>query len=324
MKKLWLALLLVLFAAVPAFAAPLTIAVYEQVLVKGPFVTLGEIADFSGHDTARIEKLRELKLGSAPAPGASLVLTQELLGIRLASAGVDLSGIVWQTPQTILITTGSQAVSSETLASVARQAVLSRMAGHSGEFVVNIASYPADLLVPAGSVTVTADVPAGVRFAAPTVAYVTVSVDGKRFSTVPVKLDVRLYEQILVATRAIGAQELITDDNTRLERLDAGRLTGYITDASQALGLISRRNIAARTPLTGAMLMRPTLIKHGSVVTIVVRTGGIEVTATGQALQDGVQDQIIRVQNSNSKRIIAAQVVDSTTVLVATYNGKVR
>lgn len=323
MKKLWLAFLCTLCFAVPAFAGPLTIAVQDKASVKGPYITLGEIAAITGEEAGRIEQLAGLRLGYAPAPGSSTVLTKELLGTRLAATGADFSDVVWQTAPSITIMTESQVVSGQQLADAATQAVYNKLTGITGELTVTPAAVPSDVLVPLGTVQVVAEIPAGVRFTGFTTAYITIFVDGQRFNSIPVRLTVKLYQQVVVAARAISGREVLTADSIRLERADTGRLAaGYITDSNQAIGLQSRRLITQGTVITGQLLEKPVLIARGSTVTVVARVGDIEVTASGQALQDGVKDQLIRVQNTNSRRIITARVVDDATVLVGTYSGK--
>ena len=321
MKRLWLALILWSLIAVPAFAGPITIAIKEEAVVKGSLITLGEIADITGTDPNRIEGLRELKLGSAPPPGTSLMLTQRLLGIRLAGTGADFSEVTWQTPPVVTVTSGSQTVRGEELAAVVKRSLMTKLVGD-GEVTLDILAIPADLQVPLGAIQYTIGIPGGVRFAGPTATYVTINVDGRRFHSVLVRAEVKRYQQVVVAARPIDAQEIITSEALRLERMDTGRLASYITDGNQVLGLASRRSVAIGTPITSSMVVKPILIKRGALVTIVARMGDIEVTAAGQALQDGAHGQLIRVQNMNSKRMIAAQVVDASTVLVGTYMGK--
>lgn len=323
MKKLWLAFLFTLCFAVPAFAGPLIIAVQDKAAVKGPYITLGEIAAITGEGADRIGQLAGLRLGYAPSPGSSTVLTRELLGTRLAATGADFSDVVWQTSPSVTIVTESQVVSGQQLTDAATQAVYSKLAGIAGELTVTPAAVPADVLVPLGTLQVAAEIPAGVRFTGFTTAYLTISVDGQRYTSIPVRLTVKLYQQVVVAARAISGREVLTAEDIRLERADTGRLAaGYITDSNEAIGLQSRRLIMQGAVITGQLLEKPVLIARGSTVTVVARVGDIEVTASGQALQDGVKDQLIRVQNTNSRRIITARVIDNATVLVGTYSGK--
>ena len=236
--------------------------------------------------------------------------------MRLAAAGVDYSGVVWQIPAAVVITAASQTVSGEHIASVAKQAVMKQTAGYAGETVISLTAPPIDLLAPVGNLDYTVHIPGGVRFTGSFAANVTVAVEGRQFTTVPVKLEAKLYQQVVVAIRPIAAHEMIGAEDLRIERLDVSRLTGYMTDIEKAAGMVSRRPIALGTPITGSMVAKPVLIKRGSVVTLIARVGGAEASVTAQALQDGVQDQMIRVKNMNSQKIVAAQVIDDSTVLV--------
>lgn len=112
-------------------------------------------------------------------------------------------------------------------------------------------------------------------------------------------------------------------DNLRYERADIGKVSaGYFTDMSKVVGLASRRSLKQGMVITDAMVAKPILIKRGSVINVVARIGSMEVTAMGQAMQDGVEGQLIRVQNVSSKKFMSAKVLDETTVQVLTYQSK--
>jgi flagella basal body P-ring formation protein FlgA len=85
------------------FAEGITIVVSPTATVTGTSITLGQLAQISGDDTAWVESLGRLKLGNAPSPGSRVVLTKELLRIRLAATGSNFSGIVWNIPDVITV-----------------------------------------------------------------------------------------------------------------------------------------------------------------------------------------------------------------------------
>ena len=112
--------------------------------------------------------------------------------------------------------------------------------------------------------------------------------------------------------------------NLRSERMDIGKLgAGYYTDLNKVVGLASRRSLKPGMVLIDSMLVKPVLVKRGAAVNIVARIGSLEVTALGQAMQDGTQGQLIKVQNVNSAKFISARVLDGTTVQVLTYKSNV-
>lgn len=240
-----------------------------------------------------------------------LTLCLLILGLLSFSALADaVSSKVYAEAQT-------QTVSANTLTNAAA-AVIRQQTGvpvESDSLTVNYLGNPSDLTAPAGNLELAVSLPYGVRYNAPTTAVVTVSVDGKVSNTAILKFEVKLYQQVVVAARAIAKGEVLGIDNLRLERLDVGRLTtGYYTDINDIAGLLSRRDLKPGTAFSKYLIEKPIVVKRGSAVTIIARTGGIEVTAFGKALQDGYEGQMIRVQNINSQKYMAAKVTGPGTV----------
>lgn len=312
------------FLAAPAWAA-VTVTVNAETTVVGPALTLGELATVAGDDAERVKALNAAKLGNAPSPGHRVMLTGEMLGARLAATGLDLGGITWQVPATVVVITAAQTVSGEQLLAAAGEAVRRQLGAGEGaddEVTITPLGVTPDMMAPLGRVELKAEVPAGIRFNAPTTAIVAVSVDGRPFTNVSVRFNIKAYQQVVVAARNIAAKETITAENIRSERREVGKISGYITDANKVLGLTARRPVMAGAPITEAAVDKPLAIKRGANVTILVKVGDMTVSAGGQAMQDGREGEVIRVQNATSKRMVTARVVDANTVQVIIYGGR--
>ncbi|VBB08916.1 flga cterm: flagella basal body p-ring formation protein flga [Lucifera butyrica] len=324
-KAGWLLIFLLFWGTGQALAGGIAIVVHEQAVVTGSVITLGDIADVSGSDSARVEALREISLGNAPAPGSDVVLTPELLGARLAASGADFSGVSWQTPQTVYVSAASQTISGQDVLNRALATVRGQLgaAKNSKTFDINPAEEVADTVVPAGAALLKANIPYGIRFNTPTTVNVAILIDGVPYTTISVRVNVKQFQNVVVAAAPIASRDALTTGSVRYERMDVGRLAaGYITDINKVVGLMARRSITDGMIITESMLDEPVVIKRGSMVNIVARIGGIEVTAVGQAMQDGRQGEVIRVQNMTSRKMIAARVINDSSVLAITYNGK--
>lgn len=323
LRKTGLLLLFLCLFAGRVLAAGATVTVNAESTVAGPQITLGELAEISGDDEGLVQALRELKLGNAPSPGNRLLLTADMFGGRLANAGLDLQGVSWNIPPMISIAAAGQAISGETLRSLAAEAI-KRQLGAGGNADVTIAADGADrdVFVPLGQATFKVELPQGVRFGTPTTANVVVSVEQKLYTTVSLRFNVKLYKNVLVAGRNIAVAEIIGTDNIRLERRDVSRASGYLTDTDKVLGLRTRRALPAGTVLSEAALEKPPILKQGAVVTILAKLGDITVSASGKALQAGSEGAVIRVQNLNSNKVVSARVLDEATVQVILYNGR--
>lgn len=305
-----------------AWAGNITIKVYEHVEVKGPMLTLGDLAEITGDDSARMDALKGIRLGSAPRPGETAVLTKETLGMRLASVGDAFSDVTWLMPQETSVTTEFQYLSGQSLTECALEAVKHQL-GTSEDITIETVNQPPDAKLPIGFLTLKAEVPHTIRYNGPTFVKVLAYVDNQLVETEQVKLNAKLYKNVVVAAKAMMSHEVFTAESIRLERMDISRIPGNsLTDAAQVIGLSAKKDLTPGTVLNRAFLEKPVLIKNGDMVTIIARIGGIEISAPGQAMQDGTQDKIIRVKNLSSQKSIAAKVLDSSSVLAITSQGK--
>jgi flagella basal body P-ring formation protein FlgA len=324
-KKLGFLLLISWLLTGQALAAGVTVVVNAEATITGPFIMLGDIATVSGEDQDRVKALRELRLGSAPMPGNQTVLTAEVINMRLAGTGANLSDITWKLPPNCTIATAGQTVSGERLAEEAVAAV-KRQLGISekdnGELTISPAISQQDVMVPLGTVSFKTEFPYGVRFNTPTTANISIYIDGRQYTTISARLSIKGYQQVVVAARNIAASEVLTADSLRIERLEVGHLTGYITDIGKVVGLVARRSIPAGLPINESILSKPIILKRGSGATIVAKSGNIIVLTSGLVLQDGCEGAIIRVKNLSSNKIVNAQVVDGSTVQVILYSGR--
>ena len=308
-----------------AFAEGVTITIPTEVRVNGPFMTLGEVADIKGDDSERVNRLRQLKIGSAPSLGSHLVLTKELLGMRLVATGSDLNHVSWNIPETITVTTNFQTINGQTVIDKGIMAIKEQIGSsvNSADLSILPIANVQDIVAPIGDLILTSSLPYGIRYNAPTNVKMAINVNGQVLPIMNVKFDVKLYRQVAIAASQVHQGEILTHENIRYERMDTGRLgQGYFTDLTKIMGLETRRPLTPGMVVTTLMLNKPMLIKRGALVNVIARIGGMEVSVAGKAMQDGYEGQLIRVQNVNSNRFLSAKVLDEGTVQVLTYSSK--
>jgi flagella basal body P-ring formation protein FlgA len=324
-KKVCLLLLLQFcFWCSSVFAEGIVVTIAEQARVDGTTITLGELAEISGSDAERIQNLRQLKLGTAPIPGGSFVLTKEVITMRLAAAGADLNGITWQIPNDVTVIGNSQLVSGQTLIDKAVAAIRSQVGSSvaSEDLTITSVGRVQDVIAPLGNLVFSTSLPYGIRYNTPTTVTVAVTVNERGFSKVGLKFDVKLYRQVAVAARQVNAHEIFTDDCLRYERMDSGQLAaGFVTDKNKIVGLMAKRPVTPGMVVTDSMVNKPFIIRRGAMVTLLAHIAGMEVTAIGQAMQDGCEGQLIRVQNANSNKYVLGKVLNESTVETLTYKG---
>lgn len=312
--KICVVLFLDLLLMAGAAYASVTVTIPEQVTVEAANFTLANLATLTGDDEDKIRQLSQWRLGSSPAPGYSLTLTPELITMRLASSAIDLSDITWQVPSVITLTTAAQTLSGSLLSEQAVAAAKQKLVGVDSEVKVQSVQ---DVTLPVGEVDYKITFPSGLRFVGLTTALIPISVNHQQVTQTVVKLNVTIYQQIVVTTRAFRQGDVIGPADITLERRNVGHMSSYYTDKNKAVSHVLTHAVAAGTVLNDSIVVMPKVINQGDIVSLVARNGAIEVATTGRALQNGRINQFIRVQNLQSKKMLSGKVIDSHTVDVA-------
>ena len=112
--------------------------------------------------------------------------------------------------------------------------------------------------------------------------------------------------------RSLSASDLDTIKVPR-ERVGAD----MATDAQQLVGKSPRRPLEAGIPVHLGDLALPLLVHKGELVTILLETASLQLTAQGKALEDGANGALVRVANTKSSRVIDATVTAPGTVAVS-------
>ena len=82
------------------------------------------------------------------------------------------------------------------------------------------------------------------------------------------------------------------------------------------IGRTPRRGIRAGSPVQISAVQRPIIVAKNSLVTIVLRTPRMTLTATGKALENGADGDVIKISNSQSKTVIEAEVITAGRVSI--------
>ena len=120
-----------------------------------------------------------------------------------------------------------------------------------------------------------------------------------------VPVDVVVTDSVLVARRTLRRGQVLTADDLVSEQRDVSRLTqGYVSDARELIGQRMKTQLLAGRILTPAVLQADIAVKRGQTVTLTVASGSMTIQMSGKALMDGALSQRIRVENTNSGRIV--------------------
>jgi flagella basal body P-ring formation protein FlgA len=122
---------------------------------------------------------------------------------------------------------------------------------------------------------------------------------------------------VIFATQDLTSGQALNDQNTYLAWQDANlRLPNTLTDPQKVNDYSVRHFIARDTPIQLQQLQPRVLIKKGTQITITTSNAQIRIEMPGTALEDGIKNKQIRVQNNTSGKVIKAWVVSADRVVV--------
>jgi flagellar basal body P-ring formation protein FlgA len=141
--------------------------------------------------------------------------------------------------------------------------------------------------------------------------------DGTVLADVPVTARTEARGSVVVAKQAIARGAVVTPDDVRVEqRNHADVPDDALTAPEEAIGKETKVALAAAEPLPRAALVDPPVIKKGDLVTMLVETSAMRLSATGEALEPGPVGGTIKVRNRTSKQAVAGRVVEHGLVVV--------
>lgn len=157
---------------------------------------------------------------------------------------------------------------------------------------------------------VTLDIAATARLGGRGNVPIQVLVDGKKVRTIFPRLDVNIFQTVLVSKGRIEHGTQPAENQVELKRQAINVLNGQpLTSPDQLAGAEALRDIPAGTVLTSQLFKVSPIVKVGQVVTVELKSGGLTLVTTGEAKSAGAKGQVIKVLNLESKREFTARVV---------------
>ncbi|MFA5942014.1 MAG: flagellar basal body P-ring formation chaperone FlgA [Sinimarinibacterium sp.] len=133
--------------------------------------------------------------------------------------------------------------------------------------------------------------------------------------TLYVPLQISDLRPVVVMARAAARGEAIADALLSQQVRDVAKLPfGYFESPDAVRGYELRRAVSAGTVLTPNDAEPPRLVRRGEAVTVIGRSGGLEVRASATAMADGARGARIKVRNESSKRVVEGVVTAAGTV----------
>jgi len=123
--------------------------------------------------------------------------------------------------------------------------------------------------------------------------------------------------EVPVLVRPMRRDMVISEDDIRWDQMrDTDLRPDIIMDPTDLVGYMARNGIQAGRPVRANQVRLPNLVRRNDLITMVVETPFMTVTARGRALEDGALGETVRVANLASQKELLALVQGRNTVMV--------
>ena len=304
MMRFLAVLFLLLTLPLAAGAAPL---LKPAVTVREAVIRLGDLFDNVGERAA-------VAVAASPPPGSRMVL-----GSGWLAALAESQHIGWQPASRfdqIVVERASREIGADEISQRLIEALAERTQVASAELKLDAPS-PHLTVAAADTGPLAVDGlsldPRSGRFS----AVLFVSADGDRRERLRVSGRLIRMAEVPVPARRLSAGEIIAAGDMTTMTLRADRLgADMLLQPSYLVGKAARRALGPGEPVHAADVEVPLVVHRGSLVTILLETPALRLSAEGKAMEDGGMGAVIRVANTKSSRVIDAVVAGPGMVTI--------
>ena len=279
-------------------------------------ITLGDIADFDTQsETARA--LATKTVAQAGQPGQDISLAADPLIQQLTRSEALPSDILWSGAASIKVHRNGITIGPDKI-----QALLDEyFASHSSDLPAADIRYIVDSL-PIPFVLPTGELKSEIFPSDPNIIgssrfSLIFTVDGKVRKNMSLPGHFEAMAPVAVATVQMVKGTLLDPKNVTMATKDITQFKSPCLNPSDLAGKILTKTIKAGAVIELSSVQAPPLIKKGQVVKIVFNQGNIFLSTQGIAKADGAKDEMIKVQNINSNKILHCRVSAAGLVEVA-------
>jgi len=290
------------------------IRVKETSLVQGPQILLGEVAQIQAGPFLK-EILQTMELGNAPKPGKIKQLNKPHLDALIHSQPGMPENVSIEIPENIYVKRDSQQIQQQKVQEQVERFLSDYFRDKEYELEQLLVR---DLgLYPQGNVDLSGISSSRIDKNGNLSLFMDILIDGNREDRIRISGKVAVYEDILCAKRnlAKGEQLLGTDVYSVRKNIFSLREEGIRT-IREIENKRLKTGIKKNDYISISDLQEIPLIRKGDVITLVARSNRLLIATSGISQEDGYADQLIRVENIRSGKIVRGLVKEKSTVEV--------
>ena len=318
-KALFWCVILIFSASLIGFAVEekISVSMFENSSVSSKEIYLSDIARINSPEQVMNDKLQKVFICRSAEPGSSVNLNISYVKSRAKQQGITPESIIWNGSDHVTVKTKSLSLSMQEIQSSA-EAFISGLVGKSTAKVsIKPANDVKSIVLPDGKVDIRTELVSPYTVNDNILLRFILSVDGRDCEKriIPFKVDV--IKDVVMTAKDIDLHKVLVADDLVIASQNIGLSTNAFYTKDELIGKRVKRMLSKGILVTSDMVEKPPIIKQGDLVTIVVESLFLRVTAQGKAMENGINGQVIRVINTLSMKEVQAKIVDEKTVKIS-------
>lgn len=125
-------------------------------------------------------------------------------------------------------------------------------------------------------------------------------------------VELKVFYDTVVMKHSLGRGVIIGADDLTLEKHPRSKIyTDFYSQKEKLVGLVTTMPLRSGQIVSSRTVSAANLIHKGQSVMLIARSGGINITTRGKALNSAQRGETVRVQNKDSGRIVEGIAVDA-------------
>jgi flagellar basal body P-ring formation protein FlgA len=296
-----------LFFSIAQVCHGLEVTFRPSASVDGASITLADVADFD------IQSDMTLALGSqiisaSPPPGQEILLQTGSLRQYLIGALSIPSSVGWNGPSSIRVHRKGITLGPEKIQSVIAEFLRQhRNDLPEAEIYFTPTTLPLPFILPSGDLTWEV-IPSNPGILSSTSMSLIFKVDGHVRKNIAIAGHMEAIAPVAVAASEIERGSTVSPEQIHVVSRNIADHSSPCFDPRDIIGKKTNRTIKEGSVFERTWIEIPPMVARGQMVKILLNSGELHLTTTGIANMNGLKDQVIRVQNINSKKMIYCRV----------------
>ncbi|RLB84316.1 MAG: flagella basal body P-ring formation protein FlgA [Deltaproteobacteria bacterium] len=290
------------------------LVVAETNLVLGPKIFLGEVAQIQASPFLK-EVLQKIELGNSPKPGKIKQLNKKRLVSLIRSQPGVPEGVLIDTPKKIYVKRASQQIEQQVFQAQVDLFLSGVFKGK--KYDLTQLKVDATGVYPQGDVELAVGSKSSVDKRGNLTIFMDILIDGNREDRIRISGKVAVYETILCAVRDLSKGERLLETDVYSVRKNIFDLRTDVVGTYQEIDKkILKTNLKKDDYIKSSCLQEIPLIHKGELISLVARRKTLLIVTSAISKEDGYADQMIRVENIGSGKIVRGLVKERSTVEV--------